>query len=154
MQNGKSKLWLQQQPEAAMQALASATTALQPLFLQVTACEQSSTPSSTPNVNASGIAVGDVSAGASAPSDSAEDAAARDSISMARAQQPGGGNSGQKRQNMVEDAGQLAWTVATASIRSVLHMLQQRQLLGGDVLPQQALTAFQDACYAGTRVTE
>ncbi len=39
VQSGKSKLWLQQQAEADVRALGTATSALQPLFLEIAALD-------------------------------------------------------------------------------------------------------------------
>ena len=140
-QSGRSKLWLQQQGEEGMQALDSATPALQPLYLQIAAHEQGSasrnksSPASTHHVG--GIAT------------AAQVSSHADGVQQSDAASSGDGSNGSGGVQ-----GQLAWTATTASLRAVLQVLQQRQVLGTAVSPHQALAAFQDACYPGSQALQ
>ena len=140
LQSGTTKLWLQQQAETAVQALESATLALQPLFLQIAGQDPSSTTS-----NASAEAAAQI------PAQGSEGSAKQVSVSAPQTQQSHASSSSKAEEGRSEDERQLAWTVCTASIRRVLQTMQQRQLLGAGVSSQQALTAFQSACYASSQ---
>lgn len=52
-------------------------------------------------------------------------------------------------QDRGDEEGPRMWAAAAAPLRRVLQVLQQRGLLGAEVSTQQALAAFQNACYAG-----
>ena len=140
MQNGTSNLWLQQQPEADVQALTSCTAALQPLFLQIAACHPDG-----PTADA-------------ALYTAAEDAgpASQESTSTSNVQYScsSGSASDSSEQGREDAQEQLSWTAATASLRKVLQVMQQRRLPGNGVSAQQALAAFQNACYAGSQAQE
>lgn len=137
LQSGTSKLWLQQQTETAVQALDSATLALQPLFLQIAGQDASVTSSAF--IEAAAHTLANVSDGPAAEVSTSADQMQPSDVSSSSKQEECSNQNGE----------QLAWTAVTASIRSVLQILQQRQLLGAGVTAQQALTAFQSACYAG-----
>ena len=133
-----SRLWLQQQAEECVQALGIATPALQPLFLQIAAHHQGSAPtnrSTTANMQDTDCTL----------------TAAQVSSNVDGVQQSSTDLSGNVWDGSKGMQAHLAWTGITASLRTVLQSLQQRQLLGTGVSPQQALAAFQDACYPGSQ---
>lgn len=130
-----SRLWLPQQGEEALHALHSATPALQPLFLQIAAHDQDSIGMNT----SSAACLQGVVEGCTA--------AVQVSSSIAGGKQQSSADSSGCSLNGSRDQELLAWTATTASLRLVLQVMQQRQLLGTGVSLQQALVAFQDACY-------
>lgn len=136
-----SKLWWQQQAEECVQALKSATPALQPLFLQIAAHDQGSAAtnrSEAANMQAvEGLAT-----------------AAQVSSNADVMQQSDPDSSGSKWNGSRGMQGQLAWTAMTASLRDIVQVLQQRRLLGTDVAPQHILAAFQDASYPGSQALQ
>lgn len=135
LQSGVSKLWLPQQSEEALQALHSATPALQPLFIQIAAHEQGSASMDT--------------ASAASAQGAVESSTAAAQTSSAGGPQPSSGDSSVRSclNGSRGGEGQLAWAAMSASLRAVLQVLQQRQLLGSGVSLQQALAGFQGACY-------
>ena len=132
-----SQLWLQQQAEECVQALDIATPALQPLFLQIAGHDQGSAPTNK-------------STAASLPDMVCSATAAQVSSNADGLQQSSGDSSGNVWDGSRGNQAELAWTAMTVSLRTVLQSLQQRQLLGTGLSPQQALAAFQDACYPGS----
>lgn len=133
-----SKLWLQQQAKECTQALDSATPALQPLFLQIAGHEQARASSNSFRA----ASMHDVDSTATAAQVSSNAAGVQQSSADSSTTVWYGGRG---------VLGQLAWTATTISLRTGLQALQQRQLLGTGVSPQQALAAFQDACYPGSQ---
>ena len=143
LQSGSStsKLWLQQQAEECVQALDSATPALQPLFLRLAAHDQgSATTNRSKAANMQAV---------EGPATAAQVSSNADVM-----QQSDPDSSGNKWNGSRGMQGQLAWTAMTASLRDILQVLQQRQLLGMDAAPQQILAAFQDACYPGSQALQ
>lgn len=140
LQRGVSKLWLPQQSEEALQALHSATPALQPLFLQMAAHEQGSAGMDT--------------ASAARVQGAVESSTAAAQISSAGGQQPSSGDSSGSLNGSRGSQGQVVWAAMSASLRAVLQVLQQRQLLGSGVSLQQALAAFQAACYSPSQAQQ
>ena len=131
MQSGQSKLWMQQQAEADLQALSSTATALQPLFLQIAALE--------PDHQTADVAVGtaaDTVGSSSQASTSSQPFASPDT----NAEQP----------CSVSEQDHLLWARCTASLRRILQTLQQKGLLGPSASMQQALAVFQSTCYAAS----
>lgn len=136
-----SKLWLQQQAEECVQALDAATPALQPLFLKIAAHDQSS-------------ATNNISKAANMQAVEGTATAAQVGSNVDVVQQSDPDSSGNRWNGSRGMQGQSAWTAMTASLRDILQVLQQTQLLGTDVAPQQILAAFQDACYPGSQVLQ
>lgn len=131
-----SNLWLQQQAEECTQALDTATPALQPLFLQIGSHEQARAISNSVHHVDSTATAAPVSSNADGVQQSSADSSTTVWYGSRGVQ------------------GQSAWTATTISLRTALQALQQRQLLGTGVSPQQALAAFQDACYPGSQAQQ
>jgi len=139
LQSNKSNLWLQQQSDSDVQALSASTAALQPLFLHIAQLE----PNSSSTASAESVSAGNNSDHDSAPSTSTHGIHQANSSSSQVAEHD---RNDQERQ--------LSWTSTSISLRRVLQTLQNRGLLGAGVSTQQALQAFQNACYAGRQAKE
>ncbi len=139
LQSNKSNLWLQHQLDADVQALSASTAALQPLFLDIAQLEPNS--SSTAPAES-------VSAGNNSDHDSAH------STSTHGIHQANSSSSQVAEHDRNDQERQLSWTSTSTSLRRVLQTLQNRGLLGAGVSTQQALQAFQNACYAGCQAEE
>ncbi len=139
LQSNKSNLWLQHQSDADVQALSASTAALQPLFLYIAQLE----PNSSLTAPAESVSAGNNSDHDSAPSTSAH------SIHQANSS---GSQVAEHDRNDQER--QLLWTSTSISLRRVLQTLQNKELLAAGVSMQQALQAFQNACYAGCQAEE
>lgn len=139
LQSNRSNLWLQQQSDADVQALSASTLALQPLFLHTAQLE----PNSSSTAPAESVSAGNNKDHDSAPSTSTQ------GIHQANS---GGSQLAEHDRNDQER--QLSWTSTSIPLRRVLQTLQNRGLLGAGVSTQQALQAFQNACYAGCQAEE
>ena len=139
LQSNRSNLWLQQQSDADVQALSAYTAALQPLFLHIAQLE----PNTSSAAPAESVSAGNNSHDDSAPSTSAP--------GIHQANSSGSQVAGHDRNDQER---QLSWTSTSTSLRRVLQTLQDKGLLVAGVSTQQALQAFQNACYAGCQTEE
>ncbi|DBA67304.1 TPA: Cadherin member 2 [Trebouxia sp. C0005] len=139
IKSNKSNLWLQDQSDADVQALSASTAALQPLFLQIAQLE----PSSSSTTPAESVSAENNSNHDSAPSTSTH------GIHQANSS----GNQVAEHDRNDQER-QLSWTSTSISLRRALQTLQKRGLLGAGISMQQALQAFQNACYAGCQAEE
>ena len=123
-----------------MQALSSAAAALQSLFLEVACVEPT---------NSAALTALDT------PADSHEaDPIPSSSTDGNQPNVPSSSDSKLVQQCNRDQNEHLAWTAASASLRRVLQALQHKGLIGAGVSVQQALAAFQNACYAGCQSEE
>lgn len=155
LQADNSKLWLPQQHSAALHLLKDNDAGLQQLFLQIAAAEMSPEMPSDPVTAADST---------DSPDNDEEDEEqdAKGETAAAEEAQPESEWDQQAEaaeEEQYEDDGEVveavpekpkpAWSVAVVSFRGVLRMLQEKDVLQGLLSAEQAITAFQQACYEG-----